>query len=130
MLVEAALPLVERLRATIDLMYVDEMSPPEARVKDASVQAVIATNLAATRTEMLTALSTQLARFPEELRGEVFLEEGRPAEAIVRRSEAYDLVICGNDGRKGIAGLFGSMSESLVRGFRKPVLLIRARPDR
>jgi nucleotide-binding universal stress UspA family protein len=130
LLVDAARPWIERMSARVDLMYVDELEQPRPRVKDPKVQAVIEANLAAARREIDQGLIAQMSKFDESNRGTTFVEHGNPAEAIVRRSHEYDFVICGNDGRTGVVGLFGSMSESLVRGFRKPVLLLRVRPDR
>lgn len=130
LLVDAAMPWVIRMGATVDLLYVDELEQPRARVRDPGVQAVIEANLSAAHHKVDDALTAQLERIPAAHRGAPVMEHGNPAEAIVRRSVDYDLVICGNDGRTGVSGLFGSMSESLVRGFRKPVLLLRVRPDR
>ncbi len=130
LLVDAARPWAERMGAKIDLMFVDELTQPRARVKDPAVQAVIEANLATEHQHVHDALAAQRDRLPEALRGVTFIEHGNPADAIVRRSADYDLVICGNDGRAGVTGLFGSMSESLVRNFRKPVLLLRVRPHR
>ncbi|MBA2321832.1 MAG: universal stress protein [Deltaproteobacteria bacterium] len=130
LLVDAALPWIERLNSTVDLLYVEELEQPRAKVKDPEVQAVIDAHLETARQEIVHALQAQLDRIPEAFRGGMVLDHGNPAAAIVRRSVDYDFVICGNDGRTGVSGLFGSMSESLVRGFRKPVLLLRVRPDR
>ena len=129
-LVDAAEPFVARMQAQVDLLYVDELPEPLPHVKDPAVQAVISANWRRAKEEVSAQLHTLMARFPEACRGQCLLDEGSAGAAIVRQSDAYDLVICGNDGRQGIASLFGSMSEQLVRGFRRPVLLLRTRPDR
>ncbi len=50
---------------------------------------------------------------------------GNPAEAIVKISEHYDMLICGYLGRTGLASLMGSVSKELVRNSKCPVLVVR-----
>jgi nucleotide-binding universal stress UspA family protein len=118
------------MSATADLLFVEELMPPTPRVRDPKLAAVLHANQEKEQHDIEAVLQKLLARLPAERRGKVAIDHGGIAETIARHSNDYDLVICGNDGRAGIVGLFGSMSENLVRAFRQPVLLLRVRPDR
>lgn len=53
---------------------------------------------------------------------------GNPAQCLLKISEDYDTVICGNLGRTGIARIMlGSVSEKLVRFAHCPVYVVRVK---
>lgn len=129
-LVEAAQEWALRLSAPIDLVYVDARSPPMPRVHDPAVQNAAWSTWRKKRAEYEERLGVLLESLPDAHRGRAIVESGPVSAAVVRLAEdpAYGLVIFGNDSRAGLASLLGSASESLLRAFRKPVMLLRVGP--
>lgn len=126
-LVEAAQEWALRLQAPIDLVYVDSRTPPLPRVRDPNVQLAAFNTWKQQRTKYEEGLNALLERLPEAHRDKAILERGPITEAVVRVADdpEYGLVIFGNDSRSGFAALLGSASETLLRAFRKPVMLLR-----
>ena len=63
------------------------------------------------------------------VRAKGLLMDGIPHEQIVRaaRAKRTDLLVLGTHGRSGLAKLFiGSVAESVLRGTRTPILVVRA----
>ncbi len=54
------------------------------------------------------------------------VEEGAPADEIIKASKAYDLIVMGTLGRTGLSHLLmGSVAEKVVRFAHCPVMVIR-----
>lgn len=120
-LVATAAPWLSRLKAVVDLLYVD--------VHFAELQRRMylgpsdRERLAAQAAEKVVGL---YALLPEACRAAVDVDEGRVAERVVARSERADLVMVGTTGRAGPARWWlGSEAERIVRASEKPVLVTR-----
>lgn len=60
----------------------------------------------------------------------VRIEEGQPADSIVRAAEEVDVVVMSTHGRTGLAHLLmGSVAEKVVRHSPVPVLVLGASPE-
>ncbi len=69
-----------------------------------------------------------LVEFLKPLEVEVFVEIGDPAETVLEREEAYDLVFMGSH-KKGLVEriLIGSTAEKVVKYSKKPVFVLKGR---
>jgi nucleotide-binding universal stress UspA family protein len=124
----AARDLLARLAATVDLLYVDPFDDyvwlPEETEK---LDWIEAGGLERRDAELTSRLEGVLATFPPERRGTVSLARARrPADEIVARAPAYDLLVVGTSAREGPARLWlGSVAEKVVRASPVPVLVAR-----
>src|SRR5687768_7254089 len=84
LLVDAAAPWAERLSATVDLLYVEELTAPRPRVKEPKLAALLEANLAKAHHDVEVVLQGLLARLPEARRGSVAVDHGSIAETIAR----------------------------------------------
>jgi nucleotide-binding universal stress UspA family protein len=124
---EAALPVATELvkgnpGATVTLLRaaeaptmpgVDPVAPQVAAVREAE--------------EYLEAVARRLTREGVKVKTSVWY--GPPASSVVEAAEAgkVDLIVMNSHGRTGIGRLvLGSVAESVLRGTRKPILLLRA----
>ncbi len=80
---------------------------------------------------LMTAAEEELRRWANELETEpervrVEVVAGEPIAELTKRSDAYDLVVLGTHGRKGLPRLFlGSVAERVARLARCSVLIVR-----
>ena len=56
-----------------------------------------------------------------------FVEEGKPAEVIIRIAERFgaDVIVMGTHGRKGLSHLImGSVAEDVIKNAKRPCVVI------
>jgi nucleotide-binding universal stress UspA family protein len=76
--------------------------------------------------EALEAMIAELEEREPAVDVRTSIEEGNPAEVLIRRSEECDLVVVGSRGHGGFAGiLLGSVSQHLVAHAHCPVVVVR-----
>ena len=115
----AASSLAQRLKTTVELLYVeDSKSYPRARFDPAGIQAWHVRHQ-----EILEEASRRL-----QVPVRCSLTNGSPAEQILTKLHsrpAPELVIVGTRGLKGLKRLFiGSVAEEVIRYARRPVMVI------
>jgi nucleotide-binding universal stress UspA family protein len=115
----AASSLARRLKADIDLLYVEDIKAyPHGRIDSARVQAWHSGHQ-----EKMEEVGRN---FQVPVR--CFLENGSPVEQILNTlcaKAAPELVVMGTQGRKGLKRLLiGSVAEEVVRHSRRPVMVV------
>ncbi len=130
-LIDRAASWAERLRGTLDLLFVDPFPYDATHVHDPAAQVLLAKEYDKLRASQLERLEALARAIPEAYRGQVRRATGaRPEEVIVEAAASYELVVVGTHGRTGLAGFFmGSVAERVVRRSPVPTLVLRAAPD-
>lgn len=119
----------ERVGASLDLVYVDEIAALATYMADPAMTAVIVREQPRLHEARLARLNALLEGVPPALRGQVRVVVGSPAEAVVEASEGFDLLIVATHGRRGLAHLWlGSVAEKIVRAAAVPVLVLHLGP--
>lgn len=116
----------ERLHATVDLLTVDEFALVRT-LGEATWEHILNTEALAYREQHLKVLHATRDRYlrPQN-RGQVYVDRGRAAPAIVERAKGYDLVAVGTHDRGPLArALLGSVAERVVRSATESVLVVR-----
>ncbi|MCB9681191.1 MAG: universal stress protein [Alphaproteobacteria bacterium] len=120
----------ERMDAVVDLVYVDDTPDAAVFVGDPNVRAIVVEErdkLLAQHTRRVHALLDQL---PMGVRGNAACVSGLPADVVLERAPAYDVVMVATHGRTGLTHLWlGSVAEKIVRFCPKPVLVTRLPAD-
>jgi nucleotide-binding universal stress UspA family protein len=125
-LLQALAPWVARIRATVDLLSVQHVPVITTTAMDPAVDAFFVEQVAETRQRMESVLENHRNDLQESTRGEIIVDIGSPARAIVDRVADYDLVVVGTHARRGFAhAVYGSVAESVVRRASRPVLVLR-----
>lgn len=117
-----------KMRATLDLLYADELRQSSPEVADLGLADEYRDQWLQGQREDEAALDALLGLIPAENRGRIRALAGKSAvDAIVAEAEDnVDLVIVATHGRTGISSwLVGSVAESVVRTSPKPVLVLR-----
>lgn len=70
--------------------------------------------------EYLESKGEELAPLPWEAR----VERGSPAKAILERSQEHDMILMSRHGREGVRWRLGGVAAKVVRGSKKPVLVV------
>ncbi len=129
-LVEQAAAWAGRMRAKLDLAYVDEYNYDLMLIDDPSVRTVLDHQWASVRQRQRERLDELVASLPESVRGVGIALEGRPAAEIVAAAADHELLLIGTHGRTGIGHLLlGSVAERVVRTATTPVLVLRVEAD-
>jgi nucleotide-binding universal stress UspA family protein len=122
---EAAARWLGARPATIDTLFVEEPALPVVATADPAVAALLAESSRALRDEALRKLGVWRSEvFGSSVAGESLFEIGPPAPAIAATGDAYDLLVLGTHGRRGIGRLFGSVAERVVRLAGTAVLVV------
>jgi nucleotide-binding universal stress UspA family protein len=120
--------LLERLYATVDLLYVAPPLPTRVRAewRNDEVKALLEHAVTRLDAELDARLSALLATWPSERRGTVeVVRATRPAQEIVDRAVGRDLVVVGTHRRQGWQRAWlGSVAELVVRSSPIPVLVV------
>ena len=119
--------VLERLFATVDLLYVAPPFPPiREEPRDEEMKMLIEHAMTRMDGELTTRLTKILATWPAERRGAVEVVRGaRSARDITDRAAAHDLLVVGTHGRRGLQRAWlGSVAELVVRWSPIPVLVI------
>jgi nucleotide-binding universal stress UspA family protein len=125
-LVDAAGAWAARTGGRLDLLNVQGAQVIRTWVQDPAAQAVVNRELDRMRAVSGALLADLLARVPAEHRGVARVIEGSPVTSLVQASAAYDALVVGTHGRRGIEHLWlGSVAEQLVRRALCPVLVLR-----
>jgi nucleotide-binding universal stress UspA family protein len=131
-LAEVALPYAEelagRLGSRVDLFYVSEST----NIVDQHNSQFYLKNKADAIKDIIKLYSKEFDR-NQETRVASVLETGHPAEKIIEYAEKEDIgmTIMSTHGRSGVLRwTLGSVADKVVRGTRKPVMLIRAKNAR
>lgn len=108
-------PWLARMRATADILYADQHALPH--ISNTEVRERAIREWQSTRKEHMNSLDDFLKTYvPEKSMGVIRLEQGDPADVLVRVSKDYDLIIVGSRSRPGLSGVvFGSVAAQLVR---------------
>ena len=121
-LVGEAIRWTQRLGGILDVGWVDAALP---WVDDPDERARLRQGVLDARRGDLLRLEALMEDLGTAHRGEPRLGEGTPEEALAEMSEAYDYVVVGTLGRKGLAGLIrGSVAGNVVRTARCDVLTL------
>jgi len=124
--IDQALPWVQRMSATVDLVYVIEYADVHPYIRDPQMRDLVAKEwqkIGQAENERLVQL---LNRFPQELRGEIQIRRGRTAQVMVELSSEVDAVLLGTHGRTGLERMWmGSVAEAVTRRAKCPVLVLR-----
>ncbi len=116
----------ERLSATLDLIYVDEVQINSYLVEDPSVRAILDEQWSLIHERTGRRVQELLAAIPAAHRGEASIRRGRAEEEIVAFGQTYDAILVGTHGRTGLTHLFlGSVAERVARSSSVPVLVLR-----
>ena len=112
---ERVQPWLGRMEASADLLYADAQALPH--ISDPKVRERAMQEWHAARKEDLDKLKAFLDTYvPTNCNGVIRLEQGDPADVLVRVSHEYDLIIVGSKPRAGLSGVvFGSVASHLVR---------------
>jgi len=112
---EQVKPWLSRMKATADILYADPQALPHISNSEVRERAMREWQVA--RKEDMERLDSFLTSYvPEKSKGVIRLEQGDPADVLVRVSQDYDLIIVGSRPRPGLAGVvFGSVAAQLVR---------------
>lgn len=122
----AAAEWVERLDATLDLVYVNTFGSYLPYLHAPGVTAELEDELDTIRSEEANQLRALMDSLPEEHRGATHLVTGDPAASIADFSRSYDALLVATHGRTGLAHLWmGSVSEHLMRRCEVPVIVLR-----
>jgi nucleotide-binding universal stress UspA family protein len=126
--VMAARPLVERLGARVDVLYVDGTDRPLV-VPDAPDELKRLIEYAQERhdADVEDRLLEVLEVFHEPHRGDAHVATGRDSAAAIAASvPGHDLLVVSTHGRQGLARAWhGSVAETVVRSSEVPVLVVR-----
>jgi len=115
-----------RLRATLDLAYVDEYRYDLYLVDDPAVRTVLDEQWTVVRDQQAARLDELLRAVPDDVRGEALHLVGRAADELVTAGAAHDMILIGTHGRTGLGHLLlGSVAERVVRTAPVPVLVLR-----
>lgn len=108
-------PWLARMNATADILYADHQALPHISNTDIRERAM--REWQSTRKEHMNSLDNFLkTHVPEQSVGVIRLEQGDPADVLVRVSKDYDLIVVGSRPRTGLSGVvFGSVAAQLVR---------------
>lgn len=124
--VRGAADWVNRLGATVDLVYVDELRTSLPQVSDSHVRSVLQLEWERLTRDDEAALERLLSLLPAERRGAVHVTTGAPAAGIVALAPQYDVLVVSTHGRTGLAHFWlGSVAERVVRTCPKPVFVLR-----
>jgi len=127
--VQQAAVWAQRVGASLDLVYVDEIAALATYMADPAMTAVIVREQPRLHEARMARLNALLEGLPPTLRGQVRVLVGSPAEAVVEAAEAFDLLIVATHGRRGLAHLWlGSVAEKIVRASPVPVLVLHLGP--
>ncbi len=112
----AASFLAQRLKAGIDLLYVEDLKAfPHDKLDSSRIRLWHSRHQ-----ETLKVLSKQ---FPEPVYRSI--KRGSPADQILKASRSSELVAMGSHGRKGLRRLLiGSVAEEVVRHSKRPVMVL------
>lgn len=125
-LVAAAAPWAARTGGTLDLLFVQGVQVITGWVQDPAAQAVVNREIDRMRQVSAALLAELLARVGPAQRGVARVLEGAPVPALVAVSGAYEGLIVGTHGRRGIGHLWlGSVAEQIVRRAECPVIVLR-----
>ncbi|MBA2322272.1 MAG: universal stress protein, partial [Deltaproteobacteria bacterium] len=120
--VARARPWLERLQATVDLVYVDTHRASLERYTPASFR----TELDRLMLDSEQRMATVFDEIPPPLRGSAFVDTTSMEEMLAARAGRYGLVLVGTRGRVGLAHLWaGSVAEHVVRFSPTSVLVLR-----
>lgn len=115
-----------RLGARLDVVYADDTPAVATYVTDPTLTAIVLREEQRLREQHQQRVSAVLEALPADVRGDVHVVGGPPAEAIVAKADGYDLLIVATHGREGLAHLWlGSVAERIVRTSPVPVLVLR-----
>ncbi len=120
----------ERLRATLDVGYIDGMSYVRPAILDQQLRDILDSEMERLKQAREAQLDALVKSLPEAVRGMGRYRYDYPAvDAFLAMAEDYDLVMLGTHGRQGLSRLvLGSFAERVVRRCPVPVLVLRV-PD-
>jgi nucleotide-binding universal stress UspA family protein len=108
-------PWISCMKAKADILYADPQALPH--IPDPKIRERALAEWQAARKDDLQQLNHFLATYlAEDAKGVIRLEQGDPADVLVRVSHEYDLIVVGSRPRPGLSGVvFGSVASQLVR---------------
>jgi nucleotide-binding universal stress UspA family protein len=125
--VDYAVRLAEALRATIDVLYVDEAAAFVAGEAFAALPASAPRAWEDTRRDLVKEVEGFLGPQRQKVAA-VRVEQGLPADLIpaVAKKGEFELIVMGTNGRTGLSRLVvGSVAEAVLRKSHVPVLTLR-----
>lgn len=118
----------EPLRATVDLVFVDEDHDLADFLTEPSLREERLVEWDRIRVRYQNQLEMLLVRIPRELRGKAIVKFGPAARALLQMAGEYDTVILGAAQRSGLSRIAGgSVADRVVKAAPVPVLTLR--PD-
>lgn len=124
-LVERAVRWAERLKATLDLVWVDPFGHWKPFTLDATLARQLQREVDAARARDRSRLDALLAQVPPAHRGRAHALAGEPVVAIPDAAQGYALLMLGPGGTLGDKLGVGSLESQIVRHAPTHVLVLR-----
>jgi nucleotide-binding universal stress UspA family protein len=122
-----AVQLADALRATLDVLYVDEAAAFVAGEAFAALPAAPVRRWEDARRDLVKEVEHFLGPQRQKVQA-VRIEQGIPADVIpaVAKEGGFELIVMGTNGRTGLSRLVvGSVAEAVMRKAHVPVLTLR-----
>lgn len=124
-LVDEAVEWARRLRATLDLVWVDPLGSWKPFTLDRKVAEPLEREVEKARQRDRDRLQALLGRVPVAHRGAFRALSGEPARCIVEAAQGYDALLLGPGGQLGDKLGLESLESAVVRHAPCPVIVLR-----
>lgn len=119
----------QRLRATVDLMYVNPFGDYTAYVLDPALAKALDTGVAKANERDIAQVRAALDTLPEAVRGKPIVVGGDAATEIASHGADYDAVIVCTRGAQGLKRIWlGNIAERVLRLHHGTTIVIPANP--